>query len=490
MKLQEQYDVILVGAGIMSATLATLLSELNPEYKIVIIERLDEMAQESSAAMNNAGTGHSAFCELNYTPQDKDGNISIAKAISIAEQFEISKQFWASLVVKNSIADPSDFISQIPHSSLVFWEENVQYLKTRYQAMIQSSLFSDMQYSEDHEEITKWMPLVMKWRDTSERIAATRMAIGTDVNFGALTKLMIDNLVQRQNVTLLLWKEVKGLTQLDDKNWKVRVGSAHGSNDHQTLTTKFIFLWAGGGALPLLQRSWIEERKQFGWFPVSGQWLICTNPDIVAQHEAKVYGKAALWAPPMSVPHLDTRMIDGKKALLFWPYAGFTTKYLKQGSFFDLFTSLRLYNIWTILQAGARNLGLTKYLIEQVVQSSSTRFKALQEYMPSADPKDWELIEAGYRVQVIKNDPKQWGILQFGTEVVVSEDKTLATLLWASPWASTAVSVMTNIIEECFPQLIDKLPELIPSYGKALYQDTTLLKKMRDWTGKILKIHY
>ncbi|AKH32429.1 Malate:quinone oxidoreductase [candidate division SR1 bacterium Aalborg_AAW-1] len=490
MKSQEQYNIILVGAGIMSATLATLLSELNPEYKIAIIERLDEMAQESSAAMNNAGTGHSAFCELNYTPQDKDGNISIAKAISIAEQFEISKQFWSSLVEKNSIADPSCFISQIPHSSLVFGEENVQYLKKRYQAMIHSPLFSDMQYSEDHEEIIKWMPLVMKGRDMSERIAATRMEIGTDVNFGALTKLMIDNLVQRQNVTLLLGKEVKDLTQLDDKSWSVEVGSTHGSNDHKTLTTKLIFLGAGGGALPLLQRSGIEERKQFGGFPVSGQWLICTNPDIVAQHEAKVYGKAALGAPPMSVPHLDTRMIDGKKALLFGPYAGFTTKYLKKGSFFDLFGSLRLYNIWTMLQAGARNLGLTKYLIEQVVQSSSTRFKALQEYMPSAEPKDWELIEAGYRVQVIKNDPKQGGILQFGTEVVVSEDKSLSTLLGASPGASTAVSVMINIIEQCFPQFIGKLPELIPSYGKALYQDTTLLKNMRDWTGKILKIHY
>lgn len=485
---QQHYDIVLVGAGIMSATLGAILHELHPAYKILIIERLEWFAQESSDAMNNAGTGHSAFCELNYTPQDKDGSVDITKAIHIAEQFELSKQFWAHIIEQWYTDTPWSFINQIPHCSLVFGEENVQFLKQRYQAMIASPLFAGMIYTEDHDQIRQWMPLVMKDRDSSERIAATRMDIGTDVDFGALTRILINHLSQSQNISLVVWKEVQHLTQLDDKSRSVDIGTTNGAWETETVTTSFIFLGAGGGALPLLQKSGIPERKQFGWFPVSGQWLVCKNPAIIAKHQAKVYGKAALGAPPMSVPHLDTRMIDGKKKLLFWPYAWFTTKYLKKGSFFDLFASLRRYNIFTMLQAWVRNLGLTKYLIWQVVQSSQTRFTALQEYMPSADYQDWELVEAGYRVQVIKHDPQQWGILQFGTEVVISQDKTLATLLWASPWASTAVSVMLDIIEQCFPQHKKHITELIPSYGKVLHKEISLLQKMRNWTNKILTI--
>jgi len=486
-------DVVLVGAGIMSATLGVMLKELQPDLSIEIFERLDSIAAESSDAMNNAGTGHSAFCELNYTPQKKDGTITINKAIQIAEQFEISKEFWAHLVEKNFVGKPETFISKTPHISFVWGEENVKFLKERHRLLTQHHFFKDMLYSEDHAQLKKWMPLVMEGRDSSEKVAGTFMEIGTDVNFGALSRSLFDTLKKQPNVSLGLTHDVNNIKRNKDNTWCITV-TDKASGKKRKLNTKFVFVGAGGGALPLLQKSGIPESKGFAGFPVSGQWLVCNNQEVINKHYTKVYGKASVGAPPMSVPHLDTRMIDGKKALLFGPYAGFSTRFLKKGSLLDLFGSIKLNNILPLLAVGRDNWSLTKYLISQVLQSPTDRLKALQEYFPGAQTKDWELEFAGQRVQVIKKSKEHTGVLEFGTEVVTAADGSISALLGASPGASTSVPIMLELISRCFKDHAnsaawqEKFKQMIPSYGQSLSKDKTLSEATRARTSSVLNI--
>ena len=486
-------DIVLIGAGIMSATLAIFLKELMPGVCITIFERLHKAAEESSDAWNNAGTGHSAFCELNYTTETAGDNIDISKAVKIAAQFELSKQFWAWLVQQKYISSPKSFINHVPHISFVWGDENTAFLKKRFDALTKSKLFEGMQYSEDRDELKKWMPLVMEGRDTAEKIAATKMDIGTDVNFGALTDAMIAHLESLKDVTLYLNHEVRDLDKEKDGSWKITIKNLL-TDDKIKVRADFVFIGAGGGSLPLLEKSNIEEAEGYGGFPISGQWLKCNNESIIEQHNVKVYGKASVGAPPMSVPHLDTRIIDGKKALLFGPYAGFSTKFLKHGSYFDLPLSIEWANIYPMLSAGWHNLPLTKYLIKQVTQSNEDRLEALREYFPNAKAEDWELAIAGQRVQVIKKDEKEGGILEFGTEVVCSADGSLAALLGASPGASTAVSIMLNVLKQCFKEKInsdewqDKLKEMIPTYGKSWEEYDLLCEEIRQWTADILEL--
>jgi len=489
----NETNVILIGAGIMSATLGTLLKQLNPDIKIQIFERLDTAAAESSDAWNNAGTGHSAFCELNYTPQKPDGSINPYKAIQIAESFEVSKQFWSYLVENNLIVKPEHFIRQIPHMSFVWGEDNVNYLKTRFNTLKQNRLFEDMEYSEDFDTIKSWIPLVMEGRDKNQKVAATINRIGTDVNFGNLTRSMFDYLKSQDGVELYFNHEVKKLKNVDGK-WVIKVKDLS-TDKKRKITTDFVFIGAGGGSLPLLEKSGIPEANGYGGFPVSGQWLKCINPDVIKQHQAKVYGKAAVGAPPMSVPHVDSRMINGKKELLFGPYAGFSTKFLKNGSYWDLFTSIRLNNIIPMISAGLKNIPLTKYLIEQVRQSGDERMNALREYVPNAKSKDWVLETAGQRVQVIKKDVEGHGVLEFGTEVISSVDGSIAALLGASPGASTATSIMLDLLKRCFPEQLateewqSKLKKIIPSYGENLNDNSYLCSLTRDKTSEILKLN-
>jgi malate dehydrogenase (quinone) len=485
-------DVLLIGAGIMSATLAMLLKQLEPSWTIQIIERLDAAAQESSDAWNNAGTGHAAYCELNYTPELEDGSIDTSKAVKICASFEESKQFWAYLVEKNIIQPPSSFIHSIPHMSFVWGEKNVGYLQKRYEALTSCHLFEGMQFSTDPEQIAKWAPLIMEGRTLNEPVAATKMDLGTDVNFGSLTRCIFECLKTDNTVGLHFNHEVRRLRKRAGK-WEVRVKNTR-SGDSRTIRAPFVFIGAGGGSLPILLKSGIPEGKGYGGFPVSGQWLRCTNENVIAQHEAKVYGTAAVGSPPMSVPHLDTRWIKGKRELLFGPYAGFTTKFLKTGSVLDLFSSIKLTNIKAMLAAGIHNLPLTKYLIDQVRLTPEARLDALQEYYPAAQPEDWQLAVAGYRVQVIKKDEKEGGVLEFGTEVVSAADGSIAALLGASPGASTAVSIMLGLLKRCFPQKAasalwkQKLTDMIPSYEKPLSGDAQLLRQVREWTSQVLHL--
>ncbi|RDI57531.1 malate:quinone oxidoreductase [Flavobacterium glaciei] len=491
--VRSQSDVVLIGAGIMSATLGLILKELQPDIKIEIYERLDMAAAESSDAWNNAGTGHSAFCELNYTPEGEDGSINPNKAISIAESFEVSRQFWAYLVQQNKVSSPENFIKSIPHLSFVWGEKNVKYLKTRFEALQSNPLFEQMVFSTDFAQLKEWMPLVMEGRKESEKVAATSMAIGTDVNFGELTRNIFSYLSKLEGVTMYFNHEVQKMRQREDKTWRIKITDL-ATGQKRKAYTKFVFIGAGGGSLPLLEKANVPEGKGYGGFPVSGQWLKCTNPEVIAKHQAKVYGKASVGAPPMSVPHIDSRMINGEKQLLFGPFAGFSTRFLKNGSYSDLPLSIKPDNIIPMIAAGIKNIPLTKYLIEQVRQSPKDRINALREYVPGARSKDWVLERAGQRVQVIKKDEKEGGILEFGTEVITTADGTLAVLLGASPGASTVVSIMVDLIGRCFkdeietPEWQEKLKVMIPSYGQKLNDNPNLLAEIRKETASVLKL--
>lgn len=487
----ERTDVVLVGGGVMSATLGVFLKELEPSWNIILLERLDKVAQESSNPWNNAGTGHSALCELNYAPAGPDGTVSAAKALNINEQFQVSRQFWASLVEKNILTDTS-FINPVPHMSLVFGEEHAKYLAARYGSFRKEKLFERMQFSTDRDKIAEWAPLTVKGRKSNEPMAATWSPEGTDVNFGFLTEQMVAYL-QTKGVEVRYGYQVTNLNRESNGSWQVEATNRLNKNEALSINAKFVFLGAGGGALHLLQKSGIEEGKGYGGFPVSGLFLCNTHEATANQHNAKVYGQASVGAPPMSVPHLDTRYVDGKRALLFGPYAGFKTNFLKQGSVLDLPKSLRLHNLYPMTRAGLDNFSLVKYLLTELLQNKNARLETLHQYYPEADGGEWELIEAGQRVQIMQKDPKKGGILQFGTEVVSAADGSIAALLGASPGASTAAPIMLNLLAKCFPSKIagwePRLKELIPGYGVKLNDNPDLADELMAHTAKVLGIH-
>ncbi|MGJ9384315.1 malate:quinone oxidoreductase [Salipaludibacillus sp. CF4.18] len=486
---ETETDVILIGAGIMSATLGTLLKELVPEWDIKVFEKLANAGEESSNEWNNAGTGHAALCELNYTDEKPDGTIDISKAIKINEQFQVSMQFWSSLVNNKLIQKPQQFIMPLPHMSLVQGEQNVTFLKNRFKALSENPLFNGMEYSDNPEKLMEWIPLIMEGRASKEPIAATKSEAGTDVNFRTLTRMLFNNL-ESKNVKMNFKHIVSDITRTSEGLWELKVKNLE-SGTVERHTAKFVFIGGGGGSLHLLQKSGIPEGKKTGGFPVSGLFMVCNNQEIIAQHHAKVYGKAKVGAPPMSVPHLDTRYIDNKKTLLFGPYAGFSPKFLKYGSIFDLLTSVKPNNVLTMLAAGAKEMSLTKYLIQQVMSSKEQRMEDLREFFPNAKSEDWDLVVAGQRVQVIKDTESGGkGTLQFGTEMITAADGSIAALLGASPGASTAVHVMLELLEKCFPQHIEewepKIKEMIPSYGLSLMENPELLKEIQTSTGESL----
>jgi malate dehydrogenase (quinone) len=488
---QSPKEIVLVGAGIMSATLGVLLKELVPEWNITVYEKLPNAGEESSNEWNNAGTGHSALCELNYTPELDDGTIDTTKAIAVNEQFQLSKQFWTYLVEKELIKDPDQFIMRLPHISFVQGKDDVEYLRKRYESLKDNPLFKGMEYSDDPEVLKEWIPLIMENRTIDEPIAATKMESGTDVNFGALTRILFDYLATR-DVEIKYNHNVKDIKRLKNGKWEIKV-----NNDKDGIIrhheADFVFIGAGGGSLPLLQLTNIPESKHIGGFPVSGLFLVCQNDEVIEKHHAKVYGKAKLGAPPMSVPHLDTRYIDGKKELLFGPFAGFSPKFLKSGSYMDLISSVKPSNVTTMLAAGLKEMGLTKYLIQQLMLTEDERIDELREFIPNAKKEDWKVYTAGQRVQVIKDTEKGGkGTLQFGTEVITSNDGTIAALLGASPGASTAVHVMLEVIERCFPEQMNEweptIKEIIPSYGLSLMEHPDLYEEITEKTDEILEL--
>ena len=493
-----ELDVVLIGAGMMSATLGTFLKELDPTLDVAMFEALHDCAQESSGSWNNAGTGHAANCELNYTPQRKDGSVDISKALEVNTEFDLSRQLWAFLVRKGAIPDPRAFLHPCPHMSFVWGDENVAFLKARYAEMSANHCYHGMEYSEDRAKIAEWAPLVMEGREDGQPVAATRMVTGTDVAYGSLTHLLVKNLSDQPGFDVHYEHKVTGLNR-DGDRWRVTVEDmSDGSTG--TVSARFVFIGAGGGALPLLQKSGIPEGKGYGGFPVSGIWLRCDAEDLADRHHAKVYGKAASGSPPMSVPHLDLRVIDGKKSLLFGPYAGFSTRFLKHGKLTDLFESLTHENIVPLLDVARDNVKLSEYLVGQVMQSSTHQFDTLKQFFPRAKRKDWREDVAGQRVQTIKPHMSTgWfkheeGVLEFGTEIVKAEDKSIVALLGASPGASTAASIALDVLQDCFGDRLTpdgwlpKLKEIIPTYGIDLKADADACRRTRADTAPVLKI--
>ncbi len=483
----RSFDAVLIGAGIMSSTLAVLLHELEPQMNILIVERLNGAALESSSAMNNAGTGHGANCELNYTPMLADGSVAIDKALKINSAFERSLEFWASLTEMGRIS-PNDFLNILPHISFVWKENDIAFLKQRYLRMVAEEAFSGMELTEDYSEIKDWMPIVMDGRNPFSKVAATRIKRGTDIDFGALTKTYLKLLKESDSVQVKFSTEVKTLRKDSKGVWELFL-----QEDSKSFSVEapFVFIGAGGGSLSLLQESKIPEANSYGGFPVSGQWLICEDSELIEKHNAKVYGNSLVGAPPMSVPHLDTRWIEGRKALLFGPFAGFNTKFLKYGSRLDLFRSIQIQNIGTMLQVGVENLDLIQYLVDQLRQNDQDRIDSLRSFLPKARNKDWKLSIAGQRVQIIKRT-SNGGTLKMGTEVVSSSDGSLAALLGASPGASIAITIMLEVLRSCWSERMSteewqsKLKKLLPSYGKDMNEDKPLLLKVRDRTNQLI----
>jgi malate dehydrogenase (quinone) len=496
----DKPDVVLIGAGIMSATLGTFLKEIEPSLTVAMFETLHDCARESSEGWNNAGTGHAANCELNYTPQRKDGSVDISKALEVNTEFDLSRQLWSYLVKKGAIPDPGAFIHPCPHMSFVWGASNVAFLRERFKEMSANHCYYGMEYSEDRAKIGEWAPLIMDGRDDKEPFAATRIITGTDVDYGALTHLLVKHLSDQPGFHVHYNRKVVGLDREDDGRWRVSVSDTY-DGGVATVSAKFVFIGAGGGSLALLQKSKIPEGKGYGGFPVSGIWLRCDVDAVSHRHHAKVYGKAASGSPPMSVPHLDTRIISGKHSLLFGPYAGFSTRFLKHGALTDLFTSLTLDNIIPLLDVARDNISLSEYLIGQVLQSSNQQFATLKQFFPRAVKKDWNEAVAGERVQTIKpHESRGWlkheaGDLQFGTELVVAEDKTVVALLGASPGASTAASISIDVLKKCFENeltegaaWLPRLKAIIPTYGIDLKTDADACRRIRAETAPVLKI--
>lgn len=486
-------DVVLIGGGIMSATLGMMLKQLMPEVTLQIVEALPQAAMESSNAWNNAGTGHAGLCELNYTSVNKDGSVDISKAVKVNEQFETSKHFWSYLIEQGLISEPSAFIRPVPHMSFVRGDADCEFLRKRHAAMTACPLFAEMEYSDDPSMIEKWAPLLTHHRSAGEPIAATRMECGTDVNFGELTRILYEHLTSLEGVSMRVETRVRNISRQRDGRWRIMLHSRE--EGKKAITTKLVFIGAGGGALPLLQKSGIPEGKGYGGFPVSGQFLVCKNPAIVEQHTAKVYGKAAVGAPPMSVPHLDSRMINGRKSLLFGPFAGFSPKFLKKGSNLDLFKSVKPDNLPPMLAAGRDNMPLTKYLISECRKSHEDRCASLREFFPAAKDEDWTLAIAGQRVQIITRDPERTGRLEFGTGVIAAGDGSLAAILGASPGASTAASIMLDVLEKCFPAEMqsdawrDQLSRMVPAYGLRLAENPDVFSALRSRSHALLQLN-
>ncbi|MGE6333112.1 malate dehydrogenase (quinone) [Stenotrophomonas sp. NPDC077659] len=487
-------DVVLVGAGIMSITLATYLQELQPDWNIQVYERLDGVANESSDGWNNAGTGHSAFAELNYTPELPDGSIETKRAVGIAESFEVSRQFWSHQVKEGRLSQPSDFINPTPHMSFVWGDDNIAYLHKRQQALVKNPLFYGMQYSEDPAQIKQWAPLLMEGRDPKQKVAATWMPLGTDVNFGVITRQLTAGLQRSPNFSLHLNHEVSALRQNADKSWNVTVKDLK-ANTETTTHARFVFIGAGGAALKLLQMSGIPESKDYAGFPVGGQFLAFQGADVTSRHHVKAYGMAETGSPPMSVPHLDARKLDGKPVILFGPFALYSTKFLKHGSWWDLYSSVNHNNVGPMLEVGKDNLDLVQYLMAQARLNDADRQAELVKYFPNAKPGDWKLVTAGQRVQIIKRDPLKGPVLQFGTEIVTDKDHTLAALLGASPGASTSPPIMLDLMAKAFPEQMKagweaRLRQIVPSYGQKLNDSPALTNQIRTLTSQTLHLPY
>jgi malate dehydrogenase (quinone) len=488
LKTVERADVVLVGAGIMSATLGALLRLVEPDWSITVVERLDGAAAESSDPWNNAGTGHSALCEVNYTPELPDGSIDVTKAVTVNEQFQVSRQFWAYAVENRVLTDVRSFLNPIPHVSFAHGAQQVDFLRRHREALAGNPLFAATEFIDDADEFARRLPLMAANRDFCEPVALNWAPDGTDVDFGSLSKQLIGYAV-RNGTAMLFGHEVRGLTLESDGTWTVKIRNNR-TGRKRNINAKFVFLGAGGYALRLLQKSGIAQAKGYGGFPIGGRFLRSSNPELADAHRAKVYGFPAHGAPKMSAPHLDTRIVNGKPWLMFGPFVGWTPRSLKHGHLTDLPASVKPDNLPAMLGVGLTQMGLVTYLLGQLRLTHADRVKALREFAPSAIDSHWQTIDAGQRVQVIRPTTGKRGVLEFGTTVLAAGDGSIAGLLGASPGASTAVSAMIDVLQRCFgdryQSWLPKLKEMVPSLGTKLSDEPRLFEEVWDWGTTVL----
>jgi len=296
---------------------------------------------------------------------------------------------------------------------------------------------------------------------------------------------------------LRLFTSVTNVEKQADGRWLVSTKSVSTGTGIGKYLTKFVFVGAGGWALLMLQKAGIPQVRGYMALPVTGDWAICQNPQVVKQHHVKVYAPGAPGAPPMSMPHLDYRTIAGKEALLFGPFGSITFKFLRYGSNFDALKALKCHNICSTIGALSKNLSLAVMLMKDVFKSGAGKLRDVRHYYPEANPEDWTLIPAGVRAQIIKKDPKSGkGMLQFGTEVVTNDEGTIVGLLGASPGASTCVTVALDTLEKCFsnkkewdkwlPKLRTMITSWEPNHKSSL--TTSSIATIYKSTGDSLKI--
>jgi malate dehydrogenase (quinone) len=480
-------NVVIVGAGIMGTTFAVLAKEMAPDLDITILERLDSAGAGNSSAFWNAGTGHEANCELNYTPVDEEV-ISVEKALKIHAQFNVAKQFWAYLVEKGVMKDPKTFINQTRHCTIVS-ESAIEELRLRFSEMSAHHFFEHMRYSEDFDEIKSWIPYTMDERPRDEKMAATVVETGTDVNFGALTEQMAAHAVNDLGVRIEYGTHVKRVHKSPTGRWIIEAVTRGEPVQHRA---DVLFVGAGGGAFPLLKKSHLPFVHRFAGFPVGGRFLQAPiREDQADYYRAKTYGKAKVGAPPMSVPHLDLRVVDGKHYLLFGPFASFNLVLERGRGFLDYLRSIRLHDIPNLLNVTLEHFALVKYLVSETFKGEKSMLAELDEFAPGLSRKfDWKPINAGQRVQIIRD-----GDLQMGTEILVSRDKTYGTLLGASPGASVSPEVMLRCLEQLLPAVCatkeakEKKNRIFPEDNlDKLARDPVRYREIRDAVNKCLGI--
>ena len=478
-KKTDDDGITLIGGGIMSLTLGVLINEIYPDYPINLIEKLSDISLESSSALNNAGTGHAGYCELNYTPQEKNGEINISRAININEMFENSLEFWAYLETKYKFFDCKKFLKKTPHISFVKGDKNIIFLKSRYESLKKQPLFKEMEFSDDPKIIHQWAPLLNFKNEKKERYAATRVEHGTDINFGEISIQLLNLLKKNKKFHLYTNSNVEKISVLKDGLIDLKIKNQINKNIIEIKSNR-IFIGAGGQSIALLQKMGLKETNGYAGFPISGKWLICNNKEIVKRHNAKVYSQVFDNAPPMSIPHLDLREIDGKQYLLFGPFAGFTFKFLKQGSNLDLPKSIRINNIRSLIIVFLKNFSLLIYLIKQSLMNHASRMKQLRYFYEDAKDSDWKLLDAGKRVQIIKNCPFEGSKLEFGTEIIFSQNKRICALIGASPGASISANAMSKVFIGMFGKnKYVNLKKIISSYGSNLNSSSMKTKKFR-----------
>ena len=486
-------DVVLIGGGIMSATLAALLEVVAPQWSITVFESAAGRRRRELARLEQRRhrPRRPVRAELHARRARRPGGPGQGR------HDQRAVPGLPPVLVAPGRAGltgaPKEFINPVPHVSFVTGEDGRAYMRARHEALAAQPLFDGLEYSDDPAELAEWTPLMMAGRDPRQLVAATRSAAGTDVNFGALTRMLLEDAADRGVAV--------HCQPARHEPRPARPTAAGRSPCRDTVTgerrtvrrpvrlrrrrRRRAAAAAEGGHPGDRRASAASRSAASSCAPAPPSW---------SQHQAKVYGQAAVGAPPMSVPHLDPRVIDGDHSLMFGPYAGFSPKFLKAGSMFDLPRSVKPNNLGSMLGVARTELALTRYLVNELLQSGADRHQTLRAFVPDgrrARLGDDHRRPARPGHQAGPGDrPRRAPVRHRGRRRRRRHDRRPARRL---PGASTAVSAMLDLLERCFP---DRMPawrpalqEAIPSYGRSLADDPALLAEVRASTMQTLELN-